>query len=138
MKSIHLLLPLLLSAMLSTLPPAAQAGDAPAAAAATTEAHVVGFTARKLHTYQQEDDRFRRSGELDIAATVLPLKVLSVSKKGYVEVEGPSGPVWLDKLDVKLDSAGALSQAVQCNRRVTTTASVKSHVGMGAGEGCDQ
>lgn len=135
MTPARLLLPCILSAALA-LPAAAQAGDAPTAAATT--AHVIGFTAGKLHTYQQQDDRFRRAGEFDIAAAVLPLKVLSVSKKGYVQVEGPSGPVWLDKLDVKLDSAGALSQAVQCNRRVTTTAKVKSHVGMGAGEGCNQ
>lgn len=125
------LLPLLLLGALST-PVAVQAGDAPA------DTRVVAFTVKQPYVYEQADDRFKRIGPLDTAAVAPPLKVLSVSKKGYVEVETATGPVWLDKMDVKLDPPASLWQKANCNRRVTTTASVKSHVGMGAGEGCTQ
>lgn len=132
MKPIALLLPLLLLGAMSATPLVVHAGDAPA------DARVVAFTVKQPYAYRQEDDRFKRVGPLDTAAVAMPLKVLSVSKKGYVEVETATGPVWLDKMDIKLDPPASLWQKANCNRAVTTTAAVKSHVGMGAGEGCTQ
>lgn len=118
------------TAALGVVSAAALADPAPA------NARVTDIVVKQPSEYRQDGDRFKRVGPLPAGAVPVPARVLSQSKKGYVEVQGAAGPVWLDKMDVKLDPPASLWSEAKCSRQVTSQHKIKTHVGMGAGEEC--
>jgi hypothetical protein len=110
---------------------AAHAGDDPAGAA--TARKVVKISAG-AQAFVAEGDGFRRDGPAQ-GKLVLPAVVLAVSPRGYVQVQGSSGPLWLDELDVDIEPRQTAAKA-DCTLAVSSDASTRVAASRGAGEGC--
>ncbi|MBB2759652.1 hypothetical protein FHY29_002523 [Xanthomonas arboricola] len=122
-KRLHLML--LLAALL-TLPAFAQDRQQP---------YVVEVYGQVV-TYVESDGRFRRVGPLPAGVDLRLAKVSQVSPKGYVLVETAAGPVWLDKLKVKIAGDLKLSSNVRCTSTVSEVSDAVTAGVRGVGEGC--
>ncbi|PPU52913.1 hypothetical protein XarbCFBP6827_16130 [Xanthomonas arboricola] len=87
-------------------------------------------------TYVESDGRFRRVGPLPAGVDLRLAKVSQVSPKGYVLVETAAGPVWLDKLKVKIAGDLKLSSNVRCTSTVSEVSDAVTAGVRGVGEGC--
>ncbi|PPU74280.1 MULTISPECIES: hypothetical protein [Xanthomonas] len=90
----------------------------------------------QLMTYEEVDGRFRRSEPLPAGIDVRQARVTRVSPKGYVLVETANGPVWLDKLKVKVAGDLKLSGNVRCTSMVSEASDAVTAGVRGVGEGC--
>lgn len=109
------------------------AGDAPAEAAVVRKVVKLGVGAQ---SFVAEGDGFRRDGAAK-GRLVLPAVVLAVSPRGYVQVQGSTGPMWLDELDVDIEPRQTASKA-DCTLAVSSDASTRVAASRGAGEGCSR
>lgn len=112
------------------------AGSAGDAATTQPASRVVSLATQTPTTYLVDpaSGEVSRGDRLEAGALTLPAPVLGTSTHGYIQVQGSEGPVWLDPMDVTLDTpptvqARCLNNVTQA--RDTTTAGV-----LGAGEGC--
>ncbi len=91
--------------------------------------------------YEQDGERFRRTGRSVPAASLAGAAVLDVSRKGYVLVQAAPAPVWVDKLKLRIEGDLSLAPGVRCApARTSTTVTVRKDAATagvrGAGEGC--
>ena len=74
-------------------------------------------------------------------ASLANAPVLDVSRKGYVQVQTAAGPVWVDKLKLRIEGDLSLAPGVRCAPARTVSSVTASRdaatAGVrGAGEGC--
>ncbi len=107
----------------------------PAFAQDKQQPHVVEVYGQVV-TYAESEGRFRRVGPLPADVDLRLAKVSQVSPKGYVLVETAAGPVWLDKLKVKIAGDLKLSSNVRCTSTVSEASDAVTAGVRGVGEGC--
>lgn len=107
----------------------------PALAQGQQQAYVAEVYGQVM-TYQEVDGRFRRVGPLPAGIELRQARVSRVSPKGYVLVETAAGPVWLDKLKVKVAGDLTLSDNVRCTSTVSEASDAVTAGVRGVGEGC--
>jgi hypothetical protein len=86
--------------------------------------------------YTRDGDRFAKAGDAG-SAVVLPAVVREESPRGYVRVDGTTGPVWLDALDVEVVPPRTARNA-DCRMQVSGNPSMQVAASRAAGEGCSQ
>jgi len=101
----------------------------------------VQATSEQVATYEQDGERFKRTGQHVAGASLADAAVLDVSRKGYVQVQTASGPVWVDKLKLRIDGDLSLAPGVRCapargSSSVTAGRDAATAGVRGAGEGC--
>lgn len=85
--------------------------------------------------YERLDgDRFTRVGELDPAQIRLPATVLAVSPRGYVQVETAAGLVWLDEMEIEIETR--VPASVTCRSVPSVSRDTTMAASMGAGKAC--
>lgn len=109
---------------------AAHAGDDPPGAVARK---VVKLEAG-AQAFVADGDGFRHDGPAQ-GRLSLPAPVLGVSPRGYVQVQGNNGSLWLDELDVDIEPRHTAAKA-DCTLAVSSDASTRVAASRGAGEGC--
>lgn len=97
---------------------------------------VVAEVYGQVVTYEEINGRFRRVGPLPAGIELRQAKVSRVSPKGYVLVETAAGPMWLDKLKVKVAGDLTLSGNVRCTSTVSEASDAVTAGVRGVGEGC--
>ncbi|MCL1528770.1 hypothetical protein [Xanthomonas nasturtii] len=107
----------------------------PAFAQDKQQPHVVEVYGQVV-TYAESEGRFRRVGPLPAGVDLRLAKVSQISPKGYVLVETAAGPVWLDKLKVKIAGDLKLSSNVRCTSTVSEASDAVTAGVRGVGEGC--
>lgn len=96
--------------------------------------NVIRLRRAQASRFNVEEGRFRRGDALDPAQLPLPARVALVSPRGYVQVEGPSGPLWLDAMDVVQDPPPQVK--ARCLGAVSAHPTRKVAGVSGAGEDC--
>ncbi|MEN1940223.1 hypothetical protein WCE41_04110 [Luteimonas sp. MJ246] len=95
---------------------------------------VIRLRRAKASRFTVEEGRFRRADALDPAQLPLPARVIAVSPRGYVQVDGPAGPLWLDAMDVVQDPPPQVK--ARCLGAVSAHPTRKVAGVSGAGEDC--
>ena len=105
------------------------------------KARVIQATSEQVATFEQDGERFKRTGQSVAGASLANAAVLDVSRKGYVQVQSATGPVWVDKLKLRIEGDLSLAPGVRCATARTSSGVTASHdaatAGVrGAGKGC--
>lgn len=103
------------------------------AAASESAAKLRGDPA-KVTTYTLNNGRFVKGPPAANFALGVELQVIEESPRGYVLVQAAPGPVWLDKMDVKVSSGKEVKH--RCLRSMTSAADTTAAITRGAGERC--
>lgn len=65
---------------------------------------VVAYEGKTLHTFEQVGKSFKMTGSAASAEMPAPpVPILAVSSKGFVQIQLDGKPVWLDRLDVRIE-----------------------------------
>lgn len=86
--------------------------------------------------YAEDGDRFRRVGPVPAGVDLLGARVLRTTPAGYVLLELPTGPLWVDKLNLRFDSALPKADCGALDRSVTSASDSVTLGVRGVGEGC--
>lgn len=135
MKLRTMMLPMFLAAALATGTTTAATDTGPDAAGAPVP-QVVKLLAGSPVTYSVDKQygKVRRGERLAEGALALPAPVLDTSPRGYVQVQGADGPVWLDNMDVEIDPPVRVD--ARCLSNITKSSTTTTAAALGAGEGC--
>lgn len=105
------------------------------------KAKVIQATSEQVATFEQEGERFKRTGQSVAGTSLANAPVLDVSRKGYVQVQTAAGPVWVDKLKLRIEGDLSLAPGVRCapartGSGITASRDAATAGVRGAGEGC--
>lgn len=79
---------------------------------------------------------FRRVGPLPAGTNLVGVPVLQATASGYVLLDVPGGPLWVDKLNLRFDSALPKVYCGPLARVVASAGDSVTHGARGVGEGC--
>lgn len=87
--------------------------------------------------FAKEAGGFRRVGPLPKEVNLVGAPVLQATASGYVLLDAPGGQLWVDKLNLRFDSALPKVYCGPLARVVTGAADAVTHGARGVGEGCE-
>ena len=94
---------------------------------------VIAYETNDMRIYQLKGKSYVKTGKMKVEKMPpLPVPVLKISSRGYVQIQTSKGLVWIDEYDVVIHPKKTSGQATATN--VSTTSQTKGFHTRGIGE----